>query len=93
MKAEIVIIRTFKHSKRLVCHDGDTIALFPDINEGEGRCQSYMHVGQHAPAYYDGIMSVTRPATPAEAAPLIRELLSIGYRLIVRTRQPARRHA
>lgn len=71
---------------------GELIALFPDIDEGVGRCSSYMHVGQHGPADR-GIVARTAPANPADpdAVALLAELRSIGYRPRVVRRFPARR--
>lgn len=72
-----VVFRVWKDPKY---HNG-VIALFPYENEGQGNCLSYEHVGQHGPAHYTGVMSITRPATPEEYADLKEELESIGYRL------------
>lgn len=66
-----VVIRTFRRG-------GDTIALFPDFDEGRGLIGSYQHVGQHGPAD-PSVVSITRQATDEEAAPLLRELRAIGY--------------
>lgn len=64
------------------------IALFPEMDEGNGMCGSFMHIGQHASADYQGILKVTRPALPAEYASLRRELESAPYHynLAVRVR-------
>lgn len=73
-----VIFRRFK--------EGDVIALFPTLpgtNDWPNDCQSYQHVGQHGAA---GVFLTldTKPATPAEYAPLMRELEALGYSLRVR---------
>jgi hypothetical protein len=70
---------------------GDVIALFPEIIDRPGFCESYERVGQHGGAQYDGVMSRTRPATPDEYAALKSELESIGYRLDVKLRRPSHR--
>jgi len=68
-----VIFRKFK--------EGDVIALFPTIpSDYLGRyCGSYMPIGQHSGADYDGLVMVTKLATPAEYAELLKELVQIGY--------------
>jgi len=73
--------------------NGDIIALFPEqAADRRGHCDSYEHVGQHGGADYDGVVAVTRPATPAEYADLARELTTIGYNLrIVKRATPAMR--
>ncbi len=62
---------------------GDFIALFPELPaDYQGRfCDAYEHVGQHGGADYHGVVQATKPVTPDEAAPLLRELERIGYRL------------
>ena len=62
---------------------GDVIALFPCIHEGPGLISSYMHIGQHGPASWRGCLADSRNASPAEYAPLLSELASIGYEPIV----------
>ena len=61
------------------------IALFPyvfnDYNCTE--CMSYMHIGQHSGANYDGIIKNSYPATQHEYIPLKKELENIGYNLNV----------
>lgn len=61
--------------------DGDVIALFPQIaadNYG-WLCSSYMHLGQHGGADTLCVVSQTRPATPKEYRPLLKELKQLGY--------------
>jgi len=72
----IVVYRTFKTG-------GETIALFPcePADSWGNNCQSYMQVGQHGGASPAIMRGSTRPATPAEIAPLARELTRIGYDL------------
>jgi len=62
--------------------NGDIIALFPDLEEGEGYCLSYEHVGQHGGADYR-IINDTEPAKETEYDSLFKELSSIGYNLRV----------
>lgn len=75
----LVVFRKFK--------DGAVIALFPEfINYPDGACESYMRIGQHGAADYNGLLSITKLATPKEYASLKRELESgpYGYNLKVR---------
>ncbi len=69
-----VVFRKFKEG-------GEVIALFPGErwNRHERTISSYMHVGQHGAADYDGVVSVSRPAREEEYRPLFAELTSIGY--------------
>lgn len=63
--------------------EGDVIALFPGIagdNNARETCMSYMHIGQHGSASVY-LASDTKPATPAQYAPLARELEGLGYKL------------
>ena len=60
------------------------IALFPEeVADSNGHCGSYMHIGQHGPADYEYVMSITKPATLEEYQELKAELEDIGYRLEV----------
>lgn len=68
---------------------GDVIAFFPDQTDGQF-IVSYEHVGQHGNAAYP-LIPKTVPATPAEYAPLLAELVSIGYddlRIVRRVARP-----
>jgi hypothetical protein len=56
--------------------NGDVIALMPDEDFDGRRCTSYMHLGQHGGASYPLVVRLTRPATPEEYGPLLRELES-----------------
>lgn len=73
---------------------GDIIALFPELPaDYQGRfCDAYEHVGQHGGADYHGVVQATKPVTPAEAAPLSRELERIGYRLKLIKRASHKHH-
>ena len=72
-----VIFRKFRN--------GEIIAIFPQepATPDGWECMSYMHVGQHGSAD-PMIVQDTKAATPKESAPLVAELLSIGYRLDIR---------
>lgn len=72
----------------------DLIALFLDqpADYQGWFVDSYMHVGQHAAADYHGVVQATKPASPDEAADLIRELERIGYRLKVIRRASWKHH-
>jgi hypothetical protein len=86
-----VVFRVWKDKD--VLGDG-VIALFPnDVDERSGSVTSYEHHGQHGGAWYEGVISKTRPATPEESAALKRELESypFTYRLRVRKRRPHNR--
>jgi hypothetical protein len=72
--------------------DGDVIALFPGIEHTGRSCMSYQHVGQHGGADYQGVVSRTKPARPAEYADLLSELQSIGYKLRVLRRAAYQHH-
>ena len=61
----------------------DIIALFPEEQEANMTCMSYMHVGQHSLADYRYVISDSVPATPDEYRALKEELESIGCDLIV----------
>jgi hypothetical protein len=76
-----VIFRKFKD-------DGSIIAFFPhEISDNKGNCMSYMHIGQHSAADYNGCLKITIPAKPEEYKYLLNELVRIGYHdLIIRKR-------
>lgn len=63
--------------------DGEIIALFPTIpGDRYGHyCLSYMHVGQHGSADYEGVVRSTESARPDEYKGLASELRSIGYQI------------
>lgn len=65
---------------------GSVLALFPGIQERDGLCSSYAHIGQHGAADYAACIRRSRPATTEEAADLRQELESLGYRLSIRQR-------
>lgn len=79
-----VILRRFRGT-------GELIALFPDIDEGHGRCASYMRVGQHSPASRQIIDATTlADAGDDDAVALLAELRQVGYLPRVIRRWPAR---
>lgn len=72
-----VVFRVFKHG----IGKGEVIALFiDDVWDFHGNIASYMHVGQHSGADYNGIIQATRKATKREYADLLKELHKQGYR-------------
>lgn len=72
--------------------NGETIALFPDIQaDHKGNIQSYMHMGQHGPAS-PNLLHELPEAKLAEWLPLYRELVQIGYKLKVLNSQPIEYH-
>jgi hypothetical protein len=59
--------------------EGDLIALFPnDVVTDFGDVNSYQRIGQHGAANPELIQDLV-PATPAEYAALLKELIQIGY--------------
>lgn len=73
-----VVFRTFTRG----ISKGEVIALLIDTENDcctKGNVMSYMHVGQHCEANYNGIIAETRRATPEEYVPLADELHRIGY--------------
>ena len=76
---------------------GDVDAIFPTLpfyGDDDWRkhvVTSYAHIAQHGSADLHYVISATRPATPAEYAPLKRELEQIGYNLRVVQRAPSRK--
>jgi hypothetical protein len=66
------------------------LALFPYLDQGQGRVACYEHIGQHGEALYLSCMGITRPATPEEYADLKSELETIGYNLKVINRRARR---
>ena len=62
---------------------GDTIAIFPEIPDGEWTCQSYQLIGQHGTCCIGLTCPATRPATQREIDPLLAELRAIGYENLV----------
>lgn len=75
---DVVIFRKFK--------DGEILALFPYMNEGDYEVNSYMHLGQHCCADYTHCIQTTSPANESEYEELKQELTSIGYDLDIRKR-------
>lgn len=71
--------------------DGGVYALMPEIcgTYKVGTCQCYQHVGQHSSADLQYCIAKSRPATPAEYAGLLAELLRLGYAVTVIQRTPA----
>ncbi len=71
MSKQRVIFRKWRVS-------GDVIAFFPDQrNERNGLIMAYEHIGQHGEGMYPHPQ--TKPASEAEYAPLLAELVRIGY--------------
>lgn len=72
MKRDRVIFRKFGN--------GDVIAWLPDNPANLGKCDSYMHIGQHGEGVYP---AATKPASPKEYRLLAEELRQLGYVLRV----------
>ena len=81
----VVVFRTWRGRWKTV------LALFPELDAGNGYCDSYEHVGQHGGADYAGCIARSHPAGPEEYRSLKLELESIGYNLDVRQRYHHRR--
>ena len=77
-----VIFRKFKDN-------GEVIAFFPEepYDHRGVFCMSYMHVGQHGGADYNGLLGDTVLATPREYRALRIELETGGYNLDIKTRK------
>ncbi len=60
---------------------GDIIALFPEElwSRNGYQISSYMQIGQHSGADYEGVIRGTFPAKQEEYQELYRELQQIGY--------------
>lgn len=60
---------------------GEVIALFPYLpwSKSGDMVTSYMHMGQHGPADYAGVIAATTPAKQTEFRKLLEELESLGY--------------
>ena len=88
MRSDPVLIRVWKGDP------DDVFALFPtDPADNYGHfCTCYQHVGQHGSADYGHCIASSRPATKAEARPLLQELRRIGYRPRVLQRASRRHH-
>lgn len=73
---------------------GEVVALFPELPGSPDplTCLSYERSGQHGPAITTIVRGSTRPATTSEYTPLLRELESIGYTLIVQDKFPSDSH-
>ncbi len=50
-----------------------------EIWNAEGGVNSYMHLGQHGKADYQGLIQITTPATKEEFKDLKKELENNGY--------------
>lgn len=74
-------------------NDGQIIALFPDEpwNTHDNMITSYMHVGQHGPADYAGVINKTTLPCEHEYQELLVELQSIGYNDLCIREQAKRR--
>jgi hypothetical protein len=83
-----VVFRSWSTSN--ACDPDAVDALFPTLpgNADGSECVAYAHIGQHGAADYFGVIARTRPARPAEYAPLLAELRAIGYRVQVCAREP-----
>jgi hypothetical protein len=56
----VVVFRRWKDT-------GDVLALFPYDDEGNGKCSSYQHVGQHGAANYNLVIKATTAARAAKS--------------------------
>jgi hypothetical protein len=83
----IVVFRQWKRAPNKI------IALFPEVPDDINGfyCVSYERGIKHSAADYDGVVSRTVPAPPAQVTALMRELKALGYDLEIRTRYSKRR--
>ena len=75
----VVIFRKWKGDKQI-------FALFPYNYEGQYRCLSYQHIGQHDSDDYNHCINQSRPVNETEYTDLKKELENIGYNLEIKTR-------
>ena len=75
-QTDVVVFRRWRET-------GGVIALFPELpaDLGGDHCDAYEHVGQHGGADFHGVVQHTKPCSPDDAADLVAELRTIGYRL------------
>lgn len=85
MSTEPKIVVCFRMDKR--GDDKQVTAVFPFEDEGRGFLGCYAHLGQHGTCSPAWVTNDTRPATPAEYAPLKRELEAAPYRYRFEIRQ------
>jgi hypothetical protein len=87
IEADTVVFRKWKEN-------GDVIALFPELPADlyGDYCDAYEHVGQHGRADYHGVVQHTKPCSPDDAADLVAELRTIGYKLRPINRAHRRHH-
>ena len=86
MRATRMLFRTFKGRG----FRGDVDAFIPDAPANAGFCVCYSHIGQHSEASRGYYLKATRPATPAERLPLVRELQRIYGPIRILRRMPRR---
>jgi hypothetical protein len=72
-----VLIRVW--NDRMPNGDPDIFALMPYIPATDNLVTCYQQSGGHAGADYGRCIAESRPATPKEAAPLLKALQNIGY--------------
>jgi hypothetical protein len=59
--------------------DGETIAIFPEIKDNDGRTMGYSHNSRRFFVEYRRIMRLTRPAIRKEYIALFKELKYAGF--------------
>ena len=79
----IVVFRRWRSADR---EGGSVFALFPTLRWNAGHITCYERVGQHGAADYHSCIRNSIPAQPEEYQSLQRELESIGYKLLIRTK-------
>lgn len=72
-----VVFRKYKDN-------GDILALFPEVDEGNYKCSCYERIGQHGAADYSHCIRITTPAKEEEYKALKNELESMGYNLDIK---------
>lgn len=68
-----VIFRADKRGE----HKNEVTAVFPYFDATPGNMACYAHLGQHGECAFEWYARDTRPATPEEYGPLLRELQNI----------------
>jgi aspartate carbamoyltransferase catalytic subunit len=66
-------------------HQGEVLALFPyePGTRDSWTCSCYAHMGQHSTASVSCVMNHSTPAKPEQYADLEKELIEIGYDLVI----------
>jgi len=61
--------------------EGEPLAVFPELKDGNNNLQCYARIGQHSVAHKDYIKTLPVIREPKEYNGLKRELTELGYTL------------